>query len=98
MSEASKGKRHSEETRNKLRKLNTGENNGHYGKHHTTEAKQKISAKTSTKVICVETGMIFNSMRETEKITGINKDSISKVCRGIHKTAGGYHWEYYKKE
>lgn len=46
------------------------------------------------KVICVETGEIFCSIKEAEK----NKktSNISACCRGIHKTAGGYHWKYYE--
>ena len=38
---------------------------------------------------------IFKSTREAEKITGIKHNSISKVCRGIRKTAGNYKWKYY---
>jgi len=37
------GKRHSEETRNKLRELNTGENSHRYGKKHSEETKEKMS-------------------------------------------------------
>jgi len=34
----------------------------------------------------------YNSMTEAEKITGVNTGSISKVVRGIMKTAGGFVW------
>jgi len=30
--------------------------------------------------------------------TGIRQSSISRCCKGEYKTAGGYHWEYYKEE
>lgn len=36
----------------------------------------------------------FNSIREAEYITGISNATISKVCRGIGKTANGYKWKY----
>ena len=50
--------------------------------------------KTCKKVLCVETGIIYKSINEAERQTGINQSSISKACRGKLKTAGGYHWEF----
>ena len=38
-----KGKKLSEETKNKISEANKGENNSMYGKHHTSETKNKIS-------------------------------------------------------
>jgi hypothetical protein len=37
---------------------------------------------------------IFGSLREAERQLDIPATNISKACRGIYKTAGGYHWEY----
>lgn len=34
------------------------------------------------------------SLHEAERITGVTWQNISKVCRGLRKTAGGYKWEY----
>lgn len=50
----------------------------------------------SKKVICVETGIIYNSIREAERLTGIHNTNISACCLGRyrHKTAGGYHWKH----
>ena len=45
-------------------------------------------------VKCVETGIIYKSIREAGKITNIDHSNIAKVCRGKQKTAGGYHWVY----
>ena len=36
----------------------------------------------------------FNSMKEASYKTNINRGSISAVCRGRYKTAGGYIWKY----
>lgn len=36
----------------------------------------------------------FNSMSEASRITGIDVSSISKVCRGIKQTTGGFRWCY----
>jgi hypothetical protein len=37
---------------------------------------------------------IFNSIAEASKLTGFNKSSIAKVCRGERNHAGGYKWSY----
>lgn len=36
----------------------------------------------------------FKSMSEAERQLGISSSSISKVCRGLKQTAGGFRWEY----
>lgn len=48
----------------------------------------------SKKVICVETGVVYGSIREAERLTGIK--SVNSVIRGGYgrKTAGGYHWKF----
>lgn len=48
----------------------------------------------SKKVLCVETGEIFESAREAQRKTGANYSKISEVCNGSRKTAGGYHWKF----
>ena len=48
----------------------------------------------SKKVLCVETEEKFESARDAERKTGINNSNISKTCRGIYKTSGGYHWKF----
>ena len=58
------------------------------GKHTTI-------CKNMKKVICIETGEIFNSMTEAQKIKKVN--NISLCCSGKYKTAGGYHWRYYEE-
>ena len=36
------------------------------------------------------------SLHEAGRITRVHWQNISKVCRGIRHTAGGYHWKYKK--
>jgi group I intron endonuclease len=36
----------------------------------------------------------FNSVSEASKLTGCNKTSIAKVCRGERQSCGGYLWKY----
>lgn len=55
--------------------------------------KQRYSHKHLS-VVCVETNEQFYSIREANRKTNINVSHIAEVCKGIRKTAGGYHWEY----
>ncbi|WP_394342573.1 hypothetical protein [Tenacibaculum discolor] len=36
----------------------------------------------------------FNSVSEASKITGLNKTSIAKVCRGERNKCGEFKWRY----
>ena len=54
----------------------------------------------SKKIICIETGMVFENARAAAKWTAFvresyycNMDLIKRCCRGCQKTAYGYHWE-----
>lgn len=46
------------------------------------------------KVKCIESGVVYNSLKEAGNETGIGYKNIWKCCRGILKTSGGYRWEY----
>jgi len=82
ISKANKGHKFNEETKLLMSKLKLG--------------KKPINCK---KVLCIETGIIYDSMHTAEKETGAKYKNISKVCKGEYgrKTAGGYHWQYYKE-
>lgn len=45
------------------------------------------------KVICVETGEIFESCREASKAMGLSVRAVATTINGYQKTAGGYHWQ-----
>ena len=92
------GKHHTEEARKKMSEARKGENNPFFGKHHSEETKSKISEAKNKKVICIETGQVFNSLQEVEENMGVCSTSITKCCRGRQKTAGGFHWKYYEEE
>ena len=53
------------------------------------------ATKLSKPVRCIETGEIYPSTMEAQRVTGINNASISRCCRGERKTAGNLHWEWY---
>lgn len=50
--------------------------------------------RTSKKIICIETGIEYQSIMEIQRKFGFNKSSISACCRGKIKTAGKLHWKY----
>lgn len=52
----------------------------------------------STEVWCVEMKKKFNSTRSAERETGISHSCISRCCRGLSETAGGYKWESYDSQ
>ena len=81
---------HSKETIEKIRKAKIGKNHPFYGTHRSDETKKKISKS----VLCIETGEIYDSIKSASEKTNISYNGISDCCRGKHKTAGGYHWEF----
>ena len=46
------------------------------------------------KVICLETGEIFNSAKEASEKTGISHMTVSETCRKVYKHTKGLHFEY----
>ena len=71
------------------------------GKKHTEETKKHIAEiKQETcgkKVMCIETKVIYPSIGEASKQTGIDKSSISRVCKGRQITAGNFHWKFLEE-
>ena len=55
---------------------------------------RKSAKKLSKPVKCLETNIIYPSVREASRQTKIPLSSIGYCCRGECKTAGKYHWEY----
>lgn len=107
------GKQRDEETIKKIREAKTGtkwsakrraaEKNR---KPVSKETREKISNAgmgnqyaVRHKVLCIETGIVYNSISEASRKTNITRSTIGRVCEGkkYYKTAGGYHWEYVKE-
>lgn len=98
LSESHKGKKYSKEFGEKISKSNKG-------RKFSEEHKQKLRLAQlgkydgsknprAKKVICVETGEIFDCILDASNKTNTNKTSISYVCKGKRNIAGGYHWRY----
>ena len=60
-------------------------------------AKKTIALKKAKKVLCIDTGEIFNSLSAASRTKNTAISYISQCCRGKQRTAGGYHWEYVDK-
>jgi hypothetical protein len=69
----------------------TQKKNINYNQKDTSHPKKVIQLSLQG-----ETINIFNSMLEASKHIGLSYDSISKVCIGKNKTAGGFLWKYGK--
>ena len=56
---------------------------------------ERFTASSKFKpVICVETGVVYKSLKEAEQLTGISQSCIGNCCKGTQKTAGKMHWKY----
>lgn len=63
--------------------------------HNKIDSMHKRQSKAHSKrVLCVETGIIYESLMDAQRKTGIPKGSISKVCNGKLKTTDGFHWKF----
>ena len=81
----------SEETKNKIRKSLTG-------LKHTQERAERNGRTHSKKVVCVDTGEVFNSALEAANFKKLKSSNIISVCKKKKhcNTAGGFKWEYYE--
>ena len=59
--------------------------------NHVSQAAREAHRK---EVICVETGVVYESLTEAYKATGCHPAAIRRVSQGKQSHAGGYHWSY----
>lgn len=88
--------RHSEETKQLLKEINTGENSHRYGTTHSEETKRKMSVSSPKRkqIMCVETNEIFESVADAAKYVGAKGHSgLARAARKGTK-AKGFHWKY----
>ena len=86
-----KGKKH---TADELRRI--GESNREYFRLHPERA-DAISARRKKKVICRDTGEVFESLASAANHFGVSGGSISTVCSGKRDKVKGFHFGYYKE-
>lgn len=90
-----------EEHKKKISESMTGEKNPMFGKHHSEESKKNIRENTPSKLVLQfsKDGKFlaeYPSTMEAERKIGCSHGDICKCCKGKHKSAGGYIWEYKK--
>ena len=64
------------------------------GKKRSPEWIQKMSKANSVKIICNETGVIYNSIKEAAEKLNLRNTSIGRVLSGARKTYHGYTFSY----
>ena len=91
--------------RERISKNQQGKKRSEEAKRKTSETLKKryedieninrlIATHEGKRVICVETGEVFSSVRRASLKYNISHYSISEVCKGNRKSAGGYRWSY----
>ncbi len=84
--------KHSDKTKERIGRANKG-------MIISEEHKEQISKANSLKVVCVENKdgfvILYDSVRFASKRVGVHPSTISKACKGVNKTAGGYEWCYF---
>jgi hypothetical protein len=89
MSESQRGRKHSEQTKLKISRSNTGK-----------ILPRREECKNIKKVVCINTGEVFNCIASIEDKFGFSANHISQCCSGKRKTEGVINgercgWMYY---
>lgn len=100
---------HSQDTKDKMSKTRKGVPKSEEHKKAISEALKRYErtsehnrnnqlAQHRKEVQCIETGIIYESLADAERKTGILGETISRNCRGKQKSASGYHWRFINGE
>lgn len=83
------GKKHTEETRQKMKEA--------WKTRVVSEAhKEKLKqAHYKLKVINLDTLEVFDSLKDAAASIGVNSTQITRVCKGKAHTSKGFRWQYY---
>ena len=54
----------------------------------------KAAKAVEKKVLCVETGVVYDSGTKAANALGLLKSKISQACNGKRATTGGLHWRF----
>lgn len=99
-----KGHPVSEKTRQKLREKNLGKKQSRetIEKRRKTLESKKLNGYVRTndankkKVICIETGDIYESVKAAAESIGADPSSVTSMLKGRQKSVKGLHFEYLK--
>jgi len=93
----SKGYKHTDEHKAKMSEINAGSNNGYYGKTHTEEIRQKISAANKGKRMSQESRDKMRVSRSGEKHFLYGKPRTDEVKQKISAACSGERGSQYGK-
>jgi group I intron endonuclease len=71
---------------------------------HTDRTRKLLSIQKmgnrngNKKVVCVETGIVFESVKSAAEYIALNPSGITGVLKGRYKTCGGYRWKYFSSQ
>lgn len=91
-----RGIKRSDETREKMRLSALGKKPSDEARKRMSDAKIGKISSNAKKVVCIETGEIFDSMRKAASKYGV-AGSASNICnclKGKQETAFNLHWKY----
>jgi hypothetical protein len=86
IAQAITGFRHSEETKKKLSRINSGKNSYWYGRNHSKTSKQKMSEAKMGHSVSAETRQKISKTKTGTHLTEEHKRKISKGNMGKHHT------------
>ena len=64
------------------------------GRKMSPEFCKKLGERSSKKIICIETGIVYSSATKASKQLGISTSMLSQVCNKKYETAKGLHFEF----
>lgn len=92
---------HSNATKALMSKHRKGKGLRKFSEEHKRKIREHHQGGTDKKsVVCVESGLVYKSINDAARATGINKKQISGCCRNVphYNAAGGYHWRFAMNE
>lgn len=75
----------------------TQKHNANWGTRNDKIKENHINGKHSKKIVRIEPNgnqTLFICAADCERITGLNRHSITRCCRGLRKTYNGCQWKY----
>lgn len=93
LSKAAKGRKLTEEHKSKISKALKGKASPPRSKEVKSKDRQ-IKKHKMKKVLCITTGVEYESIRDAGREMGINRSYISWCCNGVAKTANGFEFRF----
>lgn len=64
------------------------------GRKMSPEFCKALSERSRKRVLCVDTGRIYESATEAAKDLNVSLSGISQACHGVYESVKGYHFKY----